>query len=68
MEHLNQQGIDEFGKWLANFHRNTIESEKTNDANLFCNMFNSDLIERLKELEKENNYLKNKLKEYKIKW
>lgn len=68
MERLSQQGIDEFGKWLANFHRNTIESEKTNDANLFCNLLNSQLLERLKELEKENNYLKNKLKEYKIKW
>lgn len=65
MENLNQQGIDNFSLWLANFHRIAAPSE-LNNTNLFCESFTDkrNLEKRLIELEKENNYLKNKLKQY----
>jgi hypothetical protein len=61
MENLNQKGID---AWIANFHRNAAESEK-NNTSIFCESFKDkrNLEKLVIELEKENNYLKNKLAE-----
>ena len=66
MENLNQVGIN---KWLADFHRNAAASE-ANNTPLFCESLKDkrNLEKLVIELEKENNYLKNKLKEYEIKW